>query len=130
MYRLFPFIVGAVLLIVVRRMWWRRLPGRASQHTPDSDPPLLVITPDGFIEYVRPDYPIVASAFAALASLALRVTASTTSDSSFATTHIWLDLHYRDVRVERWSPRAYFGQTEAIAQAIIAARGWYEATHS
>jgi hypothetical protein len=135
-------LAALMLLSIVRRVWSSRRRGRrgsVAQEPPNPDPPLLVITPAGFVEYAQPDYPIVAVAFGDLATLALRVTASTMSNSMMsdsmisnrmpATTHIWLDLHYRDGRIDRWNPRANFGQTEAIVQAIIAARGKYEATH-
>ncbi len=126
-----PPIVGgalvAIALLLLSRLARRR--GSGPARAPDADAPLLVITPEGFVEYVRPDYPTVAIDFSDLASLALRVSASTNSGSSVATAHIWLDLNYRDGKTARWQPRANFGPTEAIVQAIITAQGKFEATH-
>lgn len=94
--------------------------------------PLLVVMPEGFVEYANDRKPILAFAFADLAQVNLRIHTTTTTSYNVAgdptsgsrttrSTSTWLDLLYRDGRRARWSPRAGFGRRDAILQSIIAA---------
>jgi hypothetical protein len=112
---------------------------RAARDRRDPDP-LLVVTPDGFVEYVNSRKPVIAVAFADLADLRLRINTTRTThynqpgnpaSGSYTTTStaVWLDLLYRDGRTVRWRQRARFGQADAVVQSIIAAHGRYAAQY-
>lgn len=100
--------IATIAVVAARLAFLRR---QAMQRVPDRNSPLLVIRPDGFVEYVGANRPTIAVAFADLASVALRMTLSTA-----------LELHHHDGSMTERQPRAYFGRPGDIAQAIIAAR--------
>ena len=74
---------------------------RGSSQDPD---PLLVITPDGAIEYANERKPPTVVNFDELAEMTLRVRGSSFSDSTIVTLDVWIDLHYRDGRKTKCDP--------------------------
>jgi hypothetical protein len=106
----------------------------AARDARDPDP-LIVLLPDGFVEYVSHRKPIIGVPYAALADIDLRVRKSTTTSVNPATgvrttstsTRIWLDLRYRNGHTERWAPRANFGSRLGTCQIILKAYSRYEA---
>lgn len=101
--------------------------------------PLLVVLPQGFVEYISHRKPIQSFAFAELSNIVLRVGTRTyqtangpigpgwSAPTTRTTVHFWLDLYYRNGRKGKWKQRAKFGAPEAIAQVIIAAQAQYVA---
>ncbi len=106
----------------------------AGRDSGDPDP-FIVLLPAGFVEYVSRRKPIIGISYAEIADIDLRVrttrSSSTNPNTGVSTTttrtRIWLDLHYRNGRTERWEPRANFGPRESICQTIIKAYSRYEA---
>lgn len=87
--------------------------------TSDDPDPLLVITPDGSVEYISERKPLTVVVFQDLAGMKLRVASS---DSSAAVS-TWVDLRYLDGSKSKW--RSGFG-LEAV-QGIIEAYGAHKA---
>jgi hypothetical protein len=77
---------------------------RRTSNDPD---PMLVITPDGVVEYVSQKKPLIAVDFGELESIELQGSATTTSDTAHASLHAWLDLHYQDGRTAKWEPSSF-----------------------
>ena len=110
----------------------------AARDAGDPDP-LLIVLPQGFVEYISHRKPIQSFAFAEISNLALRVGTRRYSSTSYnaatglSTTtyrtmvHFWLDLYYRDGRKGKWKQRVKFGAPEAMCQVIIAAHAQYVA---
>jgi hypothetical protein len=96
---------------------------RGSSHDPD---PLLVVTPDGAIEYANERKPLTVVSFHDLAGIALRVQGSSFSDSTIVTLQIWVDLHYRDGRKTKWRS-ASFADDLQVVQCFIEAYGAHKA---
>ncbi len=87
-----------------------------TSHDPD---PLLVFLREGVIHYRNSQKPITFIDFASLSDVRLAARASTTSDSSFATLYIWLDLYPFNAKKSRWVPPSGFGEETLIAQRFI-----------
>jgi hypothetical protein len=98
---------------------------RGTSGDPD---PLLVITPDGVVEYIDSKKPSEVVDFASLSWIRLRVSGSTFSDSIQVRLDVWLDLHYRDGRKSKWRSASFAGQYQTI-QAFIEAYGAHQALH-
>jgi hypothetical protein len=96
---------------------------RGSSHDPD---PLLVITPDGAIDYANERQPLTVVNFYDLAGIALRVRGSSFSDSTIVTLDVWIDLQYRDGRKTKWRSTSFADNLQAI-QCFIEAYGAYKA---
>lgn len=99
---------------------------RGTSADPD---PLLVITPDGVVEYADSKKPVTVIDFGSLARIRLRVSGSTFSDSMHVVLDVWLDLHYRDGRTSKWRSASFAGQYQTI-QAFIEAYGAHQALRS
>ena len=95
--------------------------------TSDDPDPLLVVTPDGVVEYVDSKKPIAVVDFDSLSRINLRVTGSTFSDSILVRLDVWLDLHYRDGSKSKWRSASFAGQYETV-QAFIEAYGAHRAS--
>ncbi|MEV3991467.1 hypothetical protein AB0J57_21415 [Streptomyces sp. NPDC049837] len=93
--------------------------------TSDDPDPLLVITPDGAIEYTSERKPLTIVDFYDLAGITLRVSGSSFSDSSMVSLSVWVDLTYRDGRKGKWRS-ASFGDVETV-QSFIEAYGAHQA---
>ena len=99
---------------------------RGTSADPD---PLLVITPNGVVEYVDSKKPVAAVDFDSLSGISLRVSGSTFSDSIQVRLDVWLDLHYRDGRKSKWRSASFASQYRTI-QAFIEAYGAHQALRS
>jgi len=89
--------------------------------------PLLVVTPDGVVEYRNERKPVTVVVFDGLVDVALRARASTMSDSMHATLSVWLDLRYRDGRTVKWQAPSV-GDELRIVQSVIEAYGAHKAS--
>jgi hypothetical protein len=96
---------------------------RGSSHDPD---PLLVITPDGAIEYVNERKPLTVVNFYDLAGITLQAHGSSFSDSTIVTLQVWIDLHYRDGRKTKWRSTSFADNLQTI-QCFIEAYGAHKA---
>ena len=99
---------------------------RGTSADPD---PLLVITPNGVVEYVDSKKPVAVVDFDSLSKITLRVSGSTFSDSIQVRLDVWLDVHYRDGRKSKWRSASFAGQYQTV-QAFIEAYGAYQAYRS
>jgi hypothetical protein len=99
---------------------------RGTSADPD---PLLVITPDGVVEYIDSRKPSVVVDFSSLSEIRLRVTGSTFSDSIQVRLDVWLDLRYRDGTKSKWRPASFASDYQSI-QAFIEAYGAHQALRS
>ena len=99
---------------------------RGTSADPD---PLLVITPNGVVEYVDSKKPVAVVDFASLARISLRVSGSTFSDSIQVRLDVWLDLHHHDGRKSKWRSASFASQYQTI-QAFIEAYGAHQALRS
>jgi hypothetical protein len=96
---------------------------RGSSHDPD---PLLVITPDGAIEYASDRKPLTVVDFNELAGITLQVHGSSFSDSTIVTLQVWIDLHHRDGRKTKWRSTSFADNLQAV-QCFIEAYGAHKA---
>jgi hypothetical protein len=96
---------------------------RGSSHDPD---PLLVITPDGAVEYANERKPLTVVNFYDLARITLQVDGSRFSDSTIVTLHAWIDLHWRDGRKTKWRSTSFADNLQPI-QCFIEAYGAHKA---
>jgi hypothetical protein len=91
--------------------------------TSDDPDPILVITPEGVVEYVDGRKPIDVIDFAELATVDLRVQGHSFSDSSIVTLQVWVDLNYLDGRRRTKWRSASFGDDFRAVQAFLEAFG-------
>ncbi|MGW2202099.1 hypothetical protein [Streptomyces sp. NPDC001774] len=96
---------------------------RGTANDPD---PLLVITPDGAIEYKGEHRPIAIIDFYDLAEIALQVRGSSFSDSTIVNLSVWVDLKYLDGRKEKWRSESFADNLQTI-QGFIEAYGAHKA---
>jgi hypothetical protein len=99
---------------------------RGTSADPD---PLLVITPDGVVEYVDSKKPVAVIDFDGLSGISLRVSGSTFSDSIQVRLDVWLDVRYRDGRKSKWRSASFADRYETV-QAFIEAYGAHQAFRS
>ncbi|HEU5369451.1 MAG TPA: hypothetical protein VFU69_13340 [Ktedonobacterales bacterium] len=105
----------------------------ARRHAGDPDP-VIVLLPQGFVEFVSRHKPIIGILYAELAAVDLQQRSKRRSRSyqpgaplqSSARGKTWLKLHYHDGRQERWRPRADFGPPERLCETIIKAHALYQ----
>lgn len=96
-------------------------------HGTSEDPdPLLVVTPDGVVEYTSSKKPTTVVEFESLSGIRLRVTGNSFRDSTIVHLHVWLDVHYRDGRKSKWQSASFSGRYQTI-QAFIEAYGAHQA---
>ncbi len=115
-------LVGVIATVMVAR-----------RHAGDPEP-VIVLLPQGFVEYVSQRKPIIGIRFAELAAVGLQQRSKRHNQSqqpgsplqSSARGKLWLNLHYHDGRQERWRPRADFGPPEQLFQMIIKAHALYQ----
>jgi hypothetical protein len=111
----FSIILAIVLLAGV--MGYRR--GKKDAKDPD---PLLVVTPEGFVEYFLNRHSLNAVSFSELENIRLLMNASFSRDRSLKNLRLQMELHYHDGRKERWKPKAmYDEEQDAITESIFTA---------
>jgi hypothetical protein len=96
---------------------------RGTSHDPD---PLLVITPDGAIEYANERKPLTVVDFHDLAEITLQVHGHSFSDSTLVTLDVWIDLHHHDGRKAKWRSASFADNLQTI-QCFIEAYGAHKA---
>src|SRR5215204_5384293 len=75
--------------------------------TSDDPDPLLVITPEGAVEFVDNRKSLQVLDFDQVTEMALRVHGSSFSDSMSVTLTVWLDLRFRDGRKQKWRSSSF-----------------------
>lgn len=93
--------------------------------TTDDPDPLLVITPEGAVEFVDNRKGIYVIDFDQLGDVALRVTGSSFSDSMIVNLDVWLDLRFRDGRTQKWRSSSFAKDYRTI-QSVLEAYGAYK----
>jgi hypothetical protein len=96
---------------------------RGTSQDPD---PLLVITPDGAVEYANERKPLTVVDFHDLAEITLQVHGHSFSDSTLVTLDVWIDLYYRDGRKAKWRSASFADNLQTI-QCFIEAYGAHKA---
>ncbi|HEY7356430.1 MAG TPA: hypothetical protein VH590_08180 [Ktedonobacterales bacterium] len=101
----------------------------ARRHAGDPDP-IIVLLPQGFVEFVSQHKPIIGILYAELAAVDVRQRHQRRSQNlqlqASTRGKIWLNLHYYDGRQQRWRPRADFGPPEQVFETLIKAHALYE----
>ena len=100
-------LVGIIVVIIV-----------AISKAGDPDP-LIVLLPQGFVEYANRRHPIIGILYADLVSVDFNRQARRRARN-------WLDLVYLDGHKERWRPRANFGPPQHLFETITKAHALYE----
>lgn len=96
---------------------------RGSSGDPD---PLLVIAPDGAVEYVNGKKPLTVVNFYDLAEITLQVHGSSFSDSISVRLDVWIDLRYHDGRKAKWRSASFADDLRTV-QSFIEAYGAHRA---
>jgi len=124
----FTLVVGLILLVIMLLAGvWGYSTGKKDARDPD---PLLVVTPEGFVEYFLSRNPLDAVPFTALDTIMIQVSANIRRNMSITKLRVWLELHYPDGRVVKWKPKGMYGDDEdLITQSIIAAFDDYAHPH-
>jgi len=94
--------------------------------TSDDPDPLLVITPEGVVEFVDRRKGLDVVDFDHLSEVALRIQGHSFSDSSIVTLNVWLDLLFRDGRKLKWRSATFAGDYQVI-QSVLEAYGAHKA---
>jgi hypothetical protein len=95
---------------------------RGTSGDPD---PLLVITPEGVVEFVDNRKGIHVVDFDQLSEAALRVRGSSFSDSMIVNLEVWLDLRFHDGREQKWRSSSFSDDYRTI-QCVLEAYGAYK----
>jgi hypothetical protein len=75
--------------------------------TSDDPDPLLVITPEGIVEYVDHRKGLQVVDFDRLSEITLKVQGHSFSDSMIVTLDVWLDFRFHDGRQQKWRSSAF-----------------------
>lgn len=94
--------------------------------TSDDPDPLLVITPEGVVEYVDHRKSLQVVDFDRLSEVTLRVRGHSFSDSITVTLDVWLDLRFHDGRKLKWRSSTFADDYRSI-QGVLEAYGGYKA---
>ncbi len=114
-----PVIGLIILVIVLFAGLWGYSTGKKDARDPD---PLLVVTPEGFVEYFLSRHSLNAVSFTELDTIMIQMSANIRRNMSITRLRVWLELHYPDGRVERWKPKGMYGEDEdLITQSISTA---------
>ncbi len=99
---------------------------RGTLQDPD---PLLVLTPEGVVEYSNSKHNLAVVDFFAVRDIALKVSGSSSSDSTLVSITLWIDIHYVDGSKDRWRPKARYDESYALFQSFIMAFGMHWALY-
>lgn len=94
-----------------------------TSHDPD---PLLVITPEGSVEYTNERKPLIVVDFNDLTDVALKASGQSFSDSTMVNLTVWVDLVHRDGRKAKWRSASFPSDLRTI-QGFIEAYGAHKA---
>jgi hypothetical protein len=92
---------------------------RGTSGDPD---PILVITPDGVVEFADHRRGIQTVDFDQLSEVTLRVRGSSFSDSTIVHLEVWLDLRFRDGRRQKWRSSTFADDYRTV-QGVLEAYG-------
>lgn len=87
--------------------------------------PMLVITPEGVVEFVDDRRGMQVVDFDQLADVTLRVRGSSFSDSMIVRLEVWIDLRWRDGRTQKWQSSS-FSDDYGTVQGVLEAYGAYK----
>jgi hypothetical protein len=96
--------------------------------TSDDPDPLLVVTPDGVVEFVSHRKGVQIVDFDALSGLELRVEGHSFSDSTIVNLDVWLDLRFHDGRRQKWQSPAFADDYRTV-QSVLEAYGAHKFLH-
>lgn len=105
----------------------------ARRHAGDPDP-VIVLLPEGFVEYVSRHQPIIGIRYANVAAASVgqgkqprqpNQPGAAPAARPASRSKVWLHLVYRDGRADRWMPRANFGPPERLYETITKAHTLY-----
>jgi hypothetical protein len=99
---------------------------RGTLQDPD---PLLVCTPEGVVEYVNSKHNLSVVDFFAVRDMEMKVSGSSSSNSTLVTITMWIDIHSVDGRKARWSPKARYDHTYPLFQSFLMAFGMHWALY-
>jgi hypothetical protein len=93
--------------------------------TSDDPNPILVITPEGVVEFVdHRKGPFVVD-FDQVSEITLQVRGSSFSDSTIVHLDVWLDLAFRDGRKQKWRSSTFANDYRTV-QSVLEAYGAYK----
>jgi hypothetical protein len=95
------------------------------RRTSDDPDPVLVITPEGVVEFVDNRKGISVVDFDHVSNITLRVRGSSFSDSTIVNLDVWLDLGFRDGRKQKWRSSTFASDYRTI-QSVLEAYGAYK----
>lgn len=81
--------------------------------------PLLVVTPEGFVEYFLARHPIKAVSFAELETIIVDLDARIRPNLTLKKLRLRLELHYPGGKVERWRPKGVYDVPEELISGSI-----------
>ncbi|HLV97798.1 MAG TPA: hypothetical protein VKT82_03885 [Ktedonobacterales bacterium] len=116
-------VVGAAVVALALLVGLSVVITVAIRNAGDHDP-LIVLLPQGFVEYANRRKPTIGVLYAALASVEYRG-----QNARQRRGRLWLALFFKDGRKERWRPRADFGPPARLFEAITKAHALYHVLH-
>jgi hypothetical protein len=96
---------------------------RRTSNDPD---PLLVLTPEGVVEYIDEKKPLIVIDFYNLLGISLQVRGSSSSDSMHVRLDVWVDLQYLNGTKEKWRPSSFQDNMQVI-QYFVESYGAHKA---
>ena len=93
--------------------------------TSDDPDPILVITPEGVVEFVDNRKSLLLLDFDQVSEITLRVQGSSFSDSMIVNLDVWLDLGFRDGRKQKWRSSTFANEYRTV-QSVLEAYGAYK----
>jgi hypothetical protein len=93
--------------------------------TSDDPDPVLVITPEGVVEFVDNRKGLFVVDFDQVSDIALQVRGSSFSDSTIVNLDVWLDLGFRDGRKQKWRSSTFANDYRTV-QSVLEAYGAYK----
>jgi hypothetical protein len=93
--------------------------------TSDDPDPILVITPEGVVEFVDNRKSLLLLDFDQVSEITLRVQGSSFSDSMIVNLDVWLDLGFRDGRKQKWRSSTFANDYRTV-QSVLEAYGAYK----
>jgi hypothetical protein len=95
---------------------------RGTSQDPD---PVLVITPEGVVEFVDNRQGLFLVDFDQVSDITLRVRGSSFSDSMIVNLDVWLDLGFRNGRKQKWRSSTFANDYRTV-QSVLEAYGAYK----
>jgi len=96
--------------------------------TSDDPDPLLVVTPEGVVEFASHRSGLETVDFDHLSQVVLRVRGHSFSDSTIVNLDVWLDLRLRDGQTQKWKSSAFADDYRTV-QSVLEAYGAFKMLH-